>query len=113
MAHAHELLVYSLDAESHPLSAQLLSLTSANPVLVRDTPVMQAVTLPFTLQLWRLMRSVYFLPRDPMSASRVSTLKRKDLLGLVSQIKIALHFRGALTQAPQCIQKVNRVCTGI
>lgn len=36
---AHKLLVYSLDAESHSLSAQPLTLTLANPFLGRDNPL--------------------------------------------------------------------------
>ena len=41
-----------------------------------------------------------YSPRYPMSASRVSTLERKYLLALVPRRKVALHFRGAPTEAP-------------
>lgn len=106
LAHAHKLLVYCLDAESYLPSAQPLSLPLANPVLGRDSPLMCGYTTFYFAALEgdkiNVLVTVH-LPKYPMSSSRVSTLKRKYLLALVSQRKVALRFRG-----PQCIWKANQ-----
>lgn len=60
LTHAHKLLVNSLEAESHPLRAEPLSLTLANPVLGRATSLECGYTACYPAALEADEMNVFF-----------------------------------------------------